>query len=242
MAHTSSEREHELVMQLRLIVERLSGSDHVVSPAQVIRLATLALPHAEHVGLSLIRAGRRAIIVAASDETPRDVDALQYQCGEGPLLDASTGAAVLLSHDLSTEARWPTFGHRCAEAVQVRSLLNVRLPVGGEDHAVITFSASVARAFTDADVTAASVIVPLAALAIEAELRQSDHDNLTRALESSRHISTAVGIIMAVEHVSEDEAFTLLRQASMDLNERVYDVAAEVNLTGASPERRHQRR
>jgi hypothetical protein len=118
---------------------------------------------------------------------------------------------------------------------QVRSVLSVRLPVGGEDHAAISFSSSGQGAFTDEDVTAASVIVPLAALSIEAELRQSDRDNLTKALGSSRHISTAIGIIMAVKHVSDDDAFALLRQASMDLNERLYDVAAEVNLTGTPP-------
>ena len=48
---------------------------------------------------------------------------------------------------------------------------------------------------------------------------------------------------MAVKHVSDDDAFALLRQASMDLNERLYDAAAEVNLTGTPPlERRAARR
>ncbi|MFW5469722.1 ANTAR domain-containing protein [Knoellia sp. CPCC 206435] len=217
---------------LRAIVERLSGSDHVVSPGQVIRLATLALPRAEHVGLSLIRAGRKSVIVDVSDDTLREMDALQHQCREGPLLDGSTGPSVLLSHDVSTDDRWPTFGPRCTEGTRVRSVLSIRLPVGGDDHAAMSFSSSGQGAFTDEDVTAASVVVPLAALSIEAELRQRDRDNLTKALGSSRHISTAVGIIMAVKHVSDDDAFALLRQASMDLNERLYDVAARSTSPG----------
>lgn len=83
----------------------------------------------------------------------------------------------------------------------------------------------------------ASVLVPMAALAVESHLREHDRENLMQALTSSRQISTAVGIIMSTQRVQSAEAFELLRRASMDLNRKLRDVAEEVNLTGTLPSR-----
>lgn len=56
--------------------------------------------------------------------------------------------------------------------------------------------------------------------------------NLERALESNRAIGTALGIIMASEHVNEDEAFARLRAASQHTNRKLRDVAEDVIYTG----------
>ena len=83
--------------------------------------------------------------------------------------------------------------------------------------------------------TSASLLAPFAALAAEAHLRAHDVGNLTAALATSRQIGTAVGIVMARHRVSSDEAFALLRKASMDLNRKVHDIASEVELIGDLP-------
>jgi chromosome segregation ATPase len=56
--------------------------------------------------------------------------------------------------------------------------------------------------------------------------------NLELALRSSRTIGAAIGIVMAKQAVHEAEAFEILRQASMDTNRKVRDLADEVVLTG----------
>ena len=89
--------------------------------------------------------------------------------------------------------------------------------------------------FDEAAVTSASVLAPFAALAAEARLRSHDVDNLTAALATARQIGTAVGIIMARRRVPSEEAFALLRKTSMDLNRKVNDIAAEVELIGDLP-------
>lgn len=58
--------------------------------------------------------------------------------------------------------------------------------------------------------------------------------NLEAALQTSRMIGAAVGIVMAFYGVTESAAFELLRQASMDGNRRLRAVAEEVVLTGKS--------
>ena len=72
---------------------------------------------------------------------------------------------------------------------------------------------------------------------MEAHLREHDRENLMQALTTSRQISTAVGIVMSTQRVESEAAFKALRRASMDLNRKLRDVAEEVNLTGALPNR-----
>jgi len=66
-------------------------------------------------------------------------------------------------------------------------------------------------------------------------LDEADHRaaNLQRALGSNRVIGTALGIIMAHERISADEAFARLREASQLSNRKLRDVADDVVFTGA---------
>jgi len=61
--------------------------------------------------------------------------------------------------------------------------------------------------------------------------------NLRRALEHSRDIGAAVGVLMAFHKVPQAEAFELLRRASQDQNIKLYAVAREVLATGELPSR-----
>jgi len=235
-SHAPDDRGSDgLVEQLLRTVNTVSASGNPRSPDNVVQFAALAMPDAHHSGLTLLRPNKPPATIAASDELPRTVDALQYSLGEGPCLDAATGPAVLHSDDISADERWPRFGPRCAETLGVRSMLSVRLPVGGDDYAGINFYSTEVGAFTTADVSVAAVIIPLAALAVESHLREHDHKHLSQALESSRHISTAVGIVMTTNRLSSEDAFALLRKTSMDLNRKLAHVAEEVNLTGTLP-------
>ena len=120
-------------------------------------------------------------------------------------------------------------------------MLCLRLPIGGDDYAGMNFYSDQVDAFGDDDVAAGSMLIPFAALVIEARLREEDVGNLRTALETSRVIGTAVGVLMAVHRISQDAAFDVLRRASMDLNRKLREVAEEVTFTGDLPERRPPR-
>lgn len=62
-------------------------------------------------------------------------------------------------------------------------------------------------------------------------------ENLKRALENSRDIGAAVGVLMAFAKVSQNEAFEMLRRTSQDQNRKLYAVAREVITTGELPSR-----
>jgi signal transduction histidine kinase/DNA-binding response OmpR family regulator len=59
--------------------------------------------------------------------------------------------------------------------------------------------------------------------------------NLEKALSSNRQIGTAIGILMALHKTTAEAAFTLLRTASQHTHRKLYDIAEEVNATGALP-------
>jgi ANTAR domain len=60
-------------------------------------------------------------------------------------------------------------------------------------------------------------------------------DNLEIALQHSRDIGVAMGIVMATEKVSRDCAFDRLRMVSQHQNRKLYLVASEVIETGTLP-------
>ena len=59
--------------------------------------------------------------------------------------------------------------------------------------------------------------------------------NLEIALESSRVIGMAMGIIMANQLCTADQAFDMLRRVSQETNRKLRDVALDVSETGTLP-------
>lgn len=234
--------EAEIAHEVSAIVASVTQGDAPLQPATVVELARVAVPGAEHAGLTLLRPERPPSTLASSGPVPRSVDRLQYELDDGPCLDAATGPAVTLSPDVAEDRRWTLFGPRCAAETGVRSVLALRLPVGGADHAALNLYAEDLDAFSPRDVIQGSLLAPLAALVLESHLRRRDVADLRAALETSRTIGMAIGILMTTHRVDRVGAFTLLRQASMDLNAKLRDVAAEVADTGTLPDPRPPRR
>ncbi len=54
----------------------------------------------------------------------------------------------------------------------------------------------------------------------------------TKALDTSRNIGTAIGILMATHRLTQDQAFLLLRVASQHTHRKVHDLARDVIDTG----------
>jgi hypothetical protein len=77
---------------------------------------------------------------------------------------------------------------------------------------------------------ATACAVALRSLALRARVA-----NLEVALESSRQIAAAVGIVMAQTRCPYEEAFQVLRAASQRTHRKVRELAEEVVFTGALP-------
>jgi hypothetical protein len=92
---------------------------------------------------------------------------------------------------------------------------------------------------TDIDVIAAGMLAEqavarmrLAGLAHAVRVQRIRAANLELALATNREIGQAIGILMATEQVTADQAFDRLRSASQHLHRKLREIAADVVETG----------
>jgi GAF domain-containing protein len=169
--------------------------------------------------------------VAASDELARTLDEQQYGVNNGPCLEAlATGAPVLVT-DMAVEPRWAPYPARAAE-LGARSSMSYPLITGDEAFGALNLYAPSplvpdvalqARAAQLADRAAGAVAVGLRLR----EDREQGSD-LRAALSARSTVDQAIGILVAQQRCSVEEAFALLRQTSQTRNIKVRDVAAQI--------------
>jgi GAF domain-containing protein len=172
---------------------------------------------------------------ATTDEIPRLVDAIQSETQEGPCVDAIREHQVFVTGSLSQERRWPHFSQRAHQATGVESILSLRLFAEEDTMGALNLYSTHTDAFDDQDVAVGSVFAAHAAVALANAHRKANLESkaLTRDI-----IGMAKGIIMARQHVSEDEAFDVLRRASQRMNVKLRELAVRVvhpESPGANP-------
>ncbi len=206
-----------------------------IDPDKVVSLAAQVIPNAQACAITLLRPEHPPKTLAATADLARRVDRLQYEVRQGPCLDASIADDMVYTDDLIAETRWPAFTDRCVRETGVRSMCGVRLALSNRDRAAMNLYSQRTAAFDDLDVSVAAMLAPLAALATEQVLRTLESTDLHAALTSNRQIGRAIGILMARQLVTSDQAFELLRRSSQHLNRKLRDVAEEVEFTGDLP-------
>ncbi len=197
---------------------------------RVSAIAVDVVPGCAHAGISFVERGT-VTTRAASDDLPRDIDAVQYETDEGPCLDAIREHEVVSTDDLTIEERWPVFGPKAAE-FGIRSMLSFRLFDGQKTLGALNLYAPERRAFDDESRSTGAVLSAHASVAI---VSASDERHLRSALESRDLIGQAKGMLMATEGLSADAAFGRLLRSSQHLNRKLVDVAGELTLTGQLP-------
>lgn len=202
---------------------------------RLVQIAARTVPNAEHAALTMIHGSKAPETTASTGAIPRQVDAIQYDVGEGPCLEAIEEDDVTRADDLATDTQWPRFAARAVALTPVRAMLGVRLFLGGTDRAALNFYATTPNVFTDLDVGVGAVYSAFASLALQRDAAARKVENLEIALESSRHIGTAMGILMGRQLLTQDQAFDRLRAASQHLHRKLRDIAEEVIQTGEVP-------
>jgi len=203
------------------------------------------VPAAEHASVSRGQNGGLET-VASTSELPGVIDQIQLRLRSGPALDGARGDWVYRVDDLASTTAWPQFGREVAEQHGIHSMLAVRMYLEDDDLvAGLNLYASAPQAFDESDQTTATLLATHGALALTAARRQNKIENLERALQTSRRIGTAMGILMATHKVTEQQAFDLLRIASQSNHRKLHDIAEIVVQTGEldvpdAPEERHR--
>jgi transcriptional regulator with GAF, ATPase, and Fis domain len=199
----------------------------------IVDLAVGTVAGAEHAGVTRLRRGTFET-PAATGPLPRQVDAIQYELGSGPCVDAVLDGAVYRSGDLANDTRWPEFGKRAATETGVKSMIAIRFYLEHDDTlAGLNLYSTQPDAFDDQGAQTTVVLATHAAVAMVAAQRKDQITNLNQALEASREIGIGMGVLMAKQLLTRDQAFDLLRIASQHTHRKLRDIARDVADTGA---------
>lgn len=157
-------------------------------------------------------------------------------------IDDGPARTVLLSHqvvrieDTETDTRWPRYLAALADAgLAIRSVLGYSLRLCGRQLGALMLYSAKPGYFTGDLVQIGSVLADHAAIALDAATATEKAEHLSLALQSNRRIGMAIGILMALYQLDEQQAFDLLRVASQHTHLKLRQVAEEVILTGATP-------
>lgn len=197
----------------------------------VSNLAVETIPGCDIASISLVRT-EGISTVGSSDDLAVALDAVQYETGQGPCLDAIGKKEMLFQiDDMTSDEKWPEFS-RGAVKLGFKSLLALTLRVDAETLGALNLYARAPHVFTKQDrehgaIFAAHAAVSLAnAQAWAAGLHVQDE--MREKLVSREIVERAVGILMEGEFRTAQEAWRVLEKRADELNARIRDSAQEV--------------
>jgi GAF domain-containing protein len=170
-----------------------------------------------------------AVTVAGSDRRGWRVDEVQHALGEGPCLTALRTRRPVLVADIARDRRWPAYlpvvsGHGFGSILV--------LPLDGPAGGALNCYAREPNAFSGEAVEAASGCAAMTgrALALALRLEQENRRiaDLQAVLQSRPIIDRAIGIIMAENTCSQEQAAAILKRASSTRNTKLREVAVSI--------------
>lgn len=192
-------------------------------------------------GITLLRE-RKAALVAGSEAAAKDLGQIE-QSTSGPGLEASLGQVTVHIPRIERDGRWPEYSEAVLDQ-GIRSVLAIPFLLEGETRVTLVLYSQRESRFERQILERAEDFVGQTSLALRLALRFAHYSeaaaDLRATLESRTVIDMAVGIIMAQNRCSQQEAFELLKTASSTRNSKLHKVAAAVvNALGQGPVRTH---
>jgi hypothetical protein len=208
-------------------------------------LEGVAQAAARHVGpatsatITLRRDGRPTL-VAASDPRAAECDETEYAVDDGPCLSSIDLGQIVHVPDLDLETRWPAWravtrrnGYASAAALprSVRSGAHIALNLYSDE----------ANSWDEAAIRVADMYADEIARAVTLSLRAADqaelNADLRAAMVSRTVIDQAIGVVMAENRCTAEQAMTILRSASLHRKTKLREVAAAIveGVAGSAP-------
>ncbi|MCV7102470.1 GAF and ANTAR domain-containing protein [Mycobacterium palustre] len=203
------------------------GSDARQMYAAICIAATLTVRGCDHASL-MVRENDRYVTVGASDRLAQQIDELERRAGDGPCIDAIEEETPQIDTDLTSPSLWPKLAKILVDETPVRGAMGFRLLIDKRKAAALNLFSDTPNMFDAESAGRAAVLASFASVAISAVSKGEDAASLRRGLLSNREIGKAVGMLMLLHDMSEDQAFDLLRRHSQALNIKLADVARAV--------------
>jgi GAF domain-containing protein len=197
----------------------------------VVSLAISALPGLYGASVTLRAASRALRTLSATSASIEDIDARQYQAERGPCVEASASGTVQRASGQAVIERWPEFGAATTEH-GIASVLSIPLTIPARTIGALNLYGLAEDTFGEAQTRIATAFARHAAAVLTNAVSIADAEatnrNLSDALATRQLIGQAMGIVMAREHCSTEDAFDILRRASQRTNHKLRDIALEI--------------
>jgi GAF domain-containing protein len=197
--------------------------------SDVTRIAAKGIPGAEATSITLLR-DEKAFTVAHYGDMALAADELQYEHGHGPCMDAGRAGVLLRVDDMRGEERWPDYVAHLLKTTDVLSSLSVPLPYQGSSIGALNNYSTKPEAFATPESLQAGLevaeVVAVAVANADAHWQLGEQArNMRLAMESRAVIEQAKGVLMSQRHVTAEQAFEILREASQRYNRKLREIA-----------------
>lgn len=176
----------------------------------------------------LVLHGTKVQSLASTEQIVIDSDRLQERLGQGPCFDAArmvAGHRLFRIADFTLEQpRWPAFAPQ-AHQLGVGSMMGFLLYTEDEELGALNLYSRRPGAFTEAGELAGWLLASHAAVAFSSA---RTHSQMEHAVATRHIIGEAMGILMGSHHLTEQQAFDVLRRYSQENNVKLREVARRV--------------
>jgi len=204
---------------------------------RVVDLARGGIGECDLASVTYLKDGQAETIVS-TDLLAEEIDQAQYDFDAGPCLEAIRRQELVSVPSMTEPGEWTEF-RNAAMAGGVRSSFSLPLATGEVQLGALNLYGRKDHAFNSVPPDAALLFAEQAATAVWAsrtlERTRDVVAHLETALSTREQIGIAVGIVMANEKMSSEEAFAKLVQVSQHRNVKLREIAMEVSATGATP-------
>ncbi len=226
----SNQFSPELLTTFRSLAEVVySGDSYDAVYEALCRSAVDFVDGCDHASLMLRQHGRNRT-AGATDEIARRIDQMEVDLGEGPCIDAMDDDEPNqhLCTDLTTGSKWPALAERIRNETTVKGMAGFRLRRDGAKVGALNVFSDTAGALSQHSLNQAIVLTAFASIALSAVERGEEATTLRRGLESNREIGKAIGLLMAMHGISDEQAFEMLSKVSQEMNIKLAQVASQV--------------
>lgn len=195
--------------------------------AKICEVTVSTVDGCDHAVVTVVRDHRHTTPVA-SDVTGGAVDAIQFEVGEGPSLEAIREEETIVTDDLATEPRWPRFSRRAVEATGVRSMVAFRMFVADDTMGSLNLYSREPAAFTEESLAVGAILAAHASVALRAAENKESLARLREVIQARELIGQARGILMGRQGISSQAAMDILCRGAERLKLELREMARRV--------------
>jgi GAF domain-containing protein len=230
--------------ELGTVLARTSGrlmADQTVDTLLSLLTSAVArmVVSASGAGLTVPGPTTEIVSIASTDPIVEQVDALQYELGEGPCLTAWRNGTLVQVADVATETRWPRWAEAAART-SVACCLSAPLVVGSSSMGAVKVYAERPGSFGEQDEATLRLFAAQAAILLsQAETYRRAGElshNLAEQLRQRDDVNRACGMLMQREQVAAESALTFLMSMAERDGRSVHETASRLlRRTGQRP-------